>query len=264
MSLAGIELLSATPSNAPRATPLLFVHGAWHGAWCWENFLPFFAAHGYAAYALSMRGHGASAGRASLRWHSAARDYVADLAAVAAALPTPPVLIGHSMGGYVVQKYLETHDAPGAVLLASIPTRGTSGFTLRYTRRHPRAAFRAILTADPGHLVGTPELAADTFFSPNLPAHELSRHFARLGSESALVLLETGLLALPRPYRVHTPLLVLGAANDQVFTQAEVEATARAYGTTAEFFPMAHDVMLEQGWENVAARIINWLGYVHQ
>lgn len=260
MSLARIELLTAKPESSPRATPLLFVHGAWHGAWCWENFLPFFAAHGYAAYALSLRGHGASTGRAGLRWHSAARDYVADVAAVTATLPAPPVLIGHSMGGYVVQKYLERNSAPGAVLMASVPVSGTSGFSVRYTRRNPRAALRTVLTIDAGYLVGTPELAADTFFSSDLPARELSRHFARLGSESALVLLETGLLALPRSRRVHTPMLVLGATNDQVFTRAEVEATARAYRTTAEFFPMAHDMMLERGWENVATRIINWLG----
>ena len=32
------------------ARTLLFVHGAWHGAWCWaEHFLDFFAAQGYAA-----------------------------------------------------------------------------------------------------------------------------------------------------------------------------------------------------------------------
>src|ERR1700756_2747040 len=38
--------------------PLLFVHGGWHGAWCWDDhFLDFFAAAGYRAVALSLRGH---------------------------------------------------------------------------------------------------------------------------------------------------------------------------------------------------------------
>ena len=44
--------------------PLLFVHGGYCDAWCWAPyFLPWFAAKGYAAHALSLRGHGASAGR---------------------------------------------------------------------------------------------------------------------------------------------------------------------------------------------------------
>ena len=54
-----LEVISKYPAGAARPTPLLFVHGAWHGAWCWdEHFLDFFAAHGYAAHALSLRGHG--------------------------------------------------------------------------------------------------------------------------------------------------------------------------------------------------------------
>ena len=39
----------------------------------------------------------------------------------------------------------------------------------------------------------------------------------------------------------------------------EIEDTARAYNTDAEIFPMAHDMMLENGWEDVAQRILEWL-----
>jgi alpha-beta hydrolase superfamily lysophospholipase len=55
-------------------------------------------------------------------------------------------------------------------------------------------------------------------------------------------------------------MLVLGAANDALFTSREVEATARAYGMEAEIFPdMGHDMMLDIGWQNVAGRILQWL-----
>ncbi|MBN1137273.1 MAG: alpha/beta hydrolase, partial [Anaerolineae bacterium] len=57
-----------------------------------------------------------------------------------------------------------------------------------------------------------------------------------------------------------TPLLVLGAADDRLISPSEVEATAQAYGVRAEFFPnMAHDMMLEDGWQMVADRILGWL-----
>ena len=47
--------------------------------------------------------------------------------------------------------------------------------------------------------------------------------------------------------------LVLGGARDTIFTRKEVESTARAYATRAEIFPnMAHDLMLEEGWQAVA------------
>jgi alpha-beta hydrolase superfamily lysophospholipase len=68
-------------------------------------------------------------------------------------------------------------------------------------------------------------------------------------------------LSRPRPERVTTPMLVLGAESDGSITQAEVRATAQAYRTDAEFFPgMGHDMMLERGWESVADRIHTWLG----
>ena len=56
-----LEVLSRQPASNPRPTPLLFVHGASHGAWYWTNFLDYFAEHGYTAYAPNLRGHGASA-----------------------------------------------------------------------------------------------------------------------------------------------------------------------------------------------------------
>ena len=248
-------------SHVTRETPIVFVHGAWHAAWCWENFLPVFARAGYASYAVSLRGHGASEGREGLRWHSAAHGYVADVAQVVSQLARPPVLVGHSMGGYVVQKYLERHTAAAGVLLASIPVSGMIGFALRAARRHPWAFLKMQLTMNSWHLMGTRELARDAFFSPSLPADEFERHFARLQPESFRVQIEALLLNLPQPQRVRTPMLVLAAANDTIFSVAEEQATAQAYGTEAVVFPdMAHDMMLEPGWETVAQRILSWLG----
>ena len=85
----------------------------------------------------------------------------------AAPAPGVQLLIGHSLGGFVVQKYLESHDAPGAVLLASIPPSGVTGFLLRAYMRHPWYTTRAIATTKSlCGIGGTPELAREAF-SPN-------------------------------------------------------------------------------------------------
>src|SRR5690606_1090224 len=119
-----LERLSRLPEGAARGRPLLFVHGAYTGAWCWdEHFLPFFARHGYAAHAVSLSGHGGSEGRERLDRLRLA-DYVDDVARTVAELPAPPVLIGHSMGGLIVQKYLEHADATAAALLCAVPPHG--------------------------------------------------------------------------------------------------------------------------------------------
>jgi alpha-beta hydrolase superfamily lysophospholipase len=68
------------------------------------------------------------------------------------------------------------------------------------------------------------------------------------------------LFNLPKPGRVKTPVLVLGGTEDAIFSPAEVNATAHAYRTQPEIFPdMAHDMMLEPNWQNVAERILAWL-----
>ena len=56
---------------------------------------------------------------------------------VAERLPSPPVIIGHSMGGLIVQKYLERYDAPAGVLMTSIPPQGNLGNALRWIRQRP-------------------------------------------------------------------------------------------------------------------------------
>jgi len=255
-----LEIISKHPPASAHATPILFVHGAWHGAWCWdEHFLDYFAQHGFAAHALSLRGHGASEGRNRLRWTRLA-EYVADVAQVAEQLPQPPVVIGHSMGGAVVQKYLETHSAPAGVLLASVPPAGALATTLRLARRHPLQFAKVNLTFSLFPLVSTPQLAREAFFAANLTDDQVLSYAKRLQDESYLGFLDMLALNLPRPKRVKAPMLVLGAAQDTIFHPNEIDATARAYHTQAMIFPdMAHDMMLDAGWQAVAERILSWL-----
>lgn len=260
MSPAALEVIDKGSTSAAHPVPLLFVHGAWHAAWCWdEHFLDFFADKGYRAVAPSLQGHGGSAATKSLRALSMA-DYVGDVASVADTLPTPPVVIGHSMGGFVVQKFLESRDIPAGVLMASAPPRGYLGSGIRWLRRHPWHFLKLSASGRSLAYVSTPELARERFFSPHTPDDLVASYAARLQEESARSGVD-GLIALPRPKRVRAPLLVLGAGQDGAVTAAEVRATARAYGTEPEFFPdLGHNMMLEPGWRAVAERIHSWLG----
>lgn len=241
--------------------PLLFVHGAWHGAWCWsEDFLDFFVERGYRAVVPSLRGHGNSPSAKPLRACTVA-DYVEDIATVAGNLPTPPVVVGHSMGGFFVQKYLESHYAPAGVLLAPMPPQGNLGSGLRWLRQHPWHFTKMLITARSLPYISTPQLARERFFSAHTPEAQVLAHAARLQEESVRVGVDCLVWSRPRPNRVKTPLLVLGAEEDGSYTQKEVRATARAYNTEAEFFPgMGHNMMAEPGWAAVAERIHTWLG----
>ncbi|ULP46321.1 alpha/beta hydrolase [Mycolicibacter virginiensis] len=256
-----LEILDVGVTTSAHPAPLLFVHGAWHGAWCWaEHFLDFFADKGYRAVAVNLRGHGGSSLHQRLRGCSAG-DYVDDVRSVVDDLPTTPVLIGHSMGGYVVQKYLEFSAAPAGVLLASLTSRAGLAMSLRQTRRHPWLMTQFMYTGKSLKLVHSPERAREAFYSATTPESDVVRHAARLQEECQRALLDGMLLKTARPKRITTPLLVLGAEHDGCITFKATRALARACGTDAEIFAgMGHNMMLEPGWDAVAQRIHGWLG----
>ena len=228
---------------------LLLVHGAWHGPWCWDQFADRLRAAGHEVQAVALRGHPPT-GTARLRHRI--RDYVDDLAQAA----TPgSVLVGHSMGGLVVQKYLEHTTVAGAVLLASVPKAGALGTTLRFGARHPLVLLKANLVRRLGPVVGTPALAREMLFTVDTPQSIVDATVARLQDESYYAYLDM-ILSRPRPRRVKTPVLVLAGGRDRIFNVREETATARAYGTTVEVFDtMGHNLMGDVGWERVADRV---------
>jgi pimeloyl-ACP methyl ester carboxylesterase len=114
-----LEVIEKGSCSAAHPVPLLFVHGGWHSAFAWNKFLDFFADAGYRAVAMSLRGHGGSP--TAKRFHACSMaDYIDDVRVMADELGGHPVFIAHSLGGFVVQRYLENHDAPAAVLVASV------------------------------------------------------------------------------------------------------------------------------------------------
>ena len=255
-----LELIALRPESPSRPNPILFVHGMWHGAWCWEeHFLPYFAESGYECHALSVRGHGKSEGPKSIRWTSIS-DYVSDVEDIVGKIGGAPILVGHSMGGFVLQKYLESHDAPAAVLLAPAPPGGVLSTVFRIILRRPWAFIKANLTLSMYPIVETHELAREAFFSSDTPEEQLQRYFEKLQNDSYRAFLDMLVLDLPKTKRIKTPILVLGAENDTIFSRGQLESTAKAYNTQAHVFPgTAHDMMLESTWRDAADKIITWL-----
>lgn len=254
------ELIDVGIETPAHPTPLLFVHGESHAAWCWrEHFLDYFAQKGYHAVAVSLSGHGASGTYKPFQDYSIG-DYIDDVAVAADSLPAAPVLIGHSTGGFVVEKYLDTHRAPAVVLLASVPPRHVSGTFLRLIRRHPWVLTVGTMRGQQDGVIHDPKWARQTYFTAHTPASDIDRWASQFTPESVRAELDWLMLSRPILKRVDDPVLVLGGDEDACCSAHAVKTTAKAYHTAAEFFPaMGHDLMLEPGWEAVADRIDNWL-----
>ncbi len=255
-----LEMISKYPAESQHPTPLLFIHGTLHTASCWDvHFLDYFAEHGFVSHAVNLRGHGKSEGRESLRWTRIA-DFVEDVVNVVQELPSAPVLIGHSMGGFITQKYLENHAAPAAVLLSSASPAGLLPTAVRVARRQPWVFAKVSLTLSLQPFIATPQLVGEAFFSKDLPYEQLLEYWKQTQDDSFMAFLDMIAFDLPKPERVKTPLLVLGAALDNMIASSEIEATARIYNTHAEIIAdVPHNSMLDSHWQSVAERILAWL-----
>jgi pimeloyl-ACP methyl ester carboxylesterase len=263
--MAKLEIITRCPEGASRPLSLLFVHGSFSHAGIWDvNFLPYFAAMGYTAHAVSLRGHGESEGRHLLPWYSL-NDYVTDLSDTVERLETefgrPLVLVGHSMGGMVLQRYLRSGRARAAILMASVPPYGMWDSAIGMLFRDPLLVHQLgmLMTFGPG-IVNIAAIRR-ALLSDRVPESELVRYESLFQSESQRVVMDT-LTFDPFSWRPDPsfPVLVLGAADDVFLAPPQIEATARAFGTTATIFPdMAHGMMIEPDWRLVADTIANWL-----
>ncbi len=261
-----LELLSRFPKVLSDKPPLLFLHGMGFGAWCWEeNFLPWFTRHGYPAYAMSLRGHGQSDGADKLKWTSL-DSLVDDLAEIYHAFERPPVIIGHSMGGFIVQKFLADHDftegktPPAVILLASLPSSGLLGIALRSMKRHPLASLKVMINGSARPLLSSPEILQDTLLSKDFPQDKALEIVQRTGDESFRAFLTLMFVSSPKRKPAQPPMLVISARDDAYISLADGENTAKYYHADHVVLPgLAHLVMLDSNWEHCADEIRQWL-----
>lgn len=251
-----IERISYIPDDILHETPIIFQHGAWHGAWCWQWWQEVFAEWGWVSHAHSLPSHGKSATKRNIRLCTL--GYYRDaLAEQINRLDTPPVVIGHSMGGAITQWYLShTGDLPAAVLLASMPLYDT---VLRYIIADPLGMLMASLVLQAKPLVRSPERVKHLFLSDNAMMSPEAL-YESLGAESLIVPLQLNPVSWHPKKNPDTPMLVMSAENDTIFTTEEQEALAKHYG--ADYYLIentAHNAMMEQNYRETAQYLQDWL-----
>lgn len=239
----------------------MFIHGAYTGAWCWnEHFLTWFADRGFETVAFSLRGHGGSGDRA-LRSLASIDDYVEDLEEVVETLGQEPVLIGHSMGGYIVQKYLEQHSAEAAILMASVPPEGLIVSNAMMAMAQPDLFFQMFWLQAIGPHTFLRERLGRAMLSPDIAEDEGMIYFGRLETESQRAISDMmGGNPIFLTKDDVPPMLVMGARDDEIIQSELTRHTARRYGADyALIDDIHHAMMLDKNWAKVAETILAWL-----
>lgn len=266
--------------------PLVFIHGSFHAAWCWaEHWLPFFSEKGFDCFALSLLGQGESDSPSgtvagSLETHAAD---VADF--IAKEIKSPPVLLGHSFGGLIVQFYISSlcsqpisglipeterfaDHLAGAVLICSVPPSGNSGLVWRYLLSKPIAAFKVTYSLAAKAFQTSLPLCKETFFSAEMEDHLVQRYQKLMRESSRMPLFDLRKLnaSLPVPSVPYSSIeiLVMGANGDFIVDAEGLSETGRFYGVQPICIGgVAHDMMLDCSWEKGANEVLSWLNGSH-
>lgn len=258
-----LELLEFLPQGEPLSyPPLVFVHGASHAAWCFQNYGKYFSQQGFHVYALSLRGHGQSEGLSELQ-RFGLKDYVEDLESILKTLKGAPILVGHSLGAAVVMKTLETSACAGLVLLAPM---------MPYQYEHSNASFHhflrynllcyldKLLFNDPRALVKTKRRTRRALFTKETPEEIVERTFGLLQDESSRALGDVGPNVFSSLPQKLVPCFVLGGEEDTVIYREDILYAAKIYQGSADFLKgSGHDLMLDLPWREGAERIKNWI-----
>jgi alpha-beta hydrolase superfamily lysophospholipase len=262
-----LETIVRRPTNPrPNAPRVLLVHGICVGAWVWEeHFMPWLADAGFEVHALSLRGHGGSAGRERLNdWRLA--DYTADLRRTVAALAekddAPLVVVGHSLGGAVVQDWLRGGGhAAGIALLASVPPWGLAYSAWQMWISSPDLFQQLARLGMSDEQLLDPAIMRRHLFSDDLPDADYARFASRVQGESRHVSaeLQGWRPFAPMPWQT-PPMFVLGGADDRFIRPDAIRGTATYYGVAPVMVPrLAHALMLDPRWEDAARALRDWL-----
>jgi len=255
--------------------PLMLIHGAWLAANSWENFAQYFGSRNFVvsapewprkegdveelrADAEELKGLGIT-------------EIVDHYEEQIRALDEPPVLIGHSFGGLIVELLLDRGLGRAGVAMSPAPPKGI--LVLPFSSL--KAASPAL--AHPTKWHGVVPLSLEEFtygfvntFSPEDAAAAYERYAV---PETGQIFYEAGFanFHLHPPTEVHfkkedrAPLLIVGAEIDHTVPASLAKKQYEKYeGSPAatdyvEFEGRPHLMMAAEGWEEIAASIDNWL-----
>ncbi|HEX2149968.1 MAG TPA: alpha/beta fold hydrolase, partial [Actinomycetota bacterium] len=91
----------------------MLIHGAWHGAWCWERVAALLGGRGHTVMSPDLPGHGSDPTPPA---KVTMRSYTSTVQDVLDCLEEPAVMVGHSLGGAVLSQLCEAR--PQSIRLA--------------------------------------------------------------------------------------------------------------------------------------------------
>lgn len=251
------------------AKTVLFIHGMFMNASCWEKWIPRFEAAGYSCVAPSWKFHEGDPATLRAQHPNLAlgkltlEDVVTQCGEIARTRNEKPIIIGHSMGGLVTQILLNRDVGAGGVAIDSAPPRGV--FTLSWS--FLKSNFPII---NPLESVDQP--VAMTFehfqyaFVNTMPEAEQKAAYDRYVVPESKRVGRGGFEAVAQLdfAKTRVPLLLTAGSIDHIIPASLNRANFAKYGGASnvafkEFEGRTHFLIGQRGWEEVADYVLGWL-----
>lgn len=232
--------------------PVVLVHGAANSSGVWRFWLERLTARGYSCLAPDLRGHGRAACADLSR--AVMADYVEDVSRAARDLPTPPVVIGWSMGGLVALMYGAAYPTAGVIALGpSMP-----GQLLESPSREPLTP--GVFGPEVYGITDRASLAQPTM--PDLDPEETRIALASVGPESSMARQDRKRGILVDPGAMSGPALVVAGERDAIMPPSTCRRLADFLGGRfLEFAGASHWglVLSRRALEAHLSEVFQWL-----
>lgn len=246
----------------------------------WDGWTKRFTSHGFAVHVPGWPGETASAAedrRRPGRRRSLGLDALVEHYEVfVRSLDSPPVLIGHSLGGLLVQHLVGVGLGRAAVALTPWPGPILDAAEVRPRLRSlvcdgsadyegfthvPRAHFRHMVANTVGE-----EEATQLFERHVVPAPR--RLLADLGysrGDEYAGAVAPSRIVVDTAHAARGPLLLISGQEDRVVPDAVTRAVYKSYGDSTavtdlkQFADRGHSLVMDSGWRTVADHVLIWL-----
>ena len=214
---------------------VVLIHGAWGRGELWASARAAFEERGYTAHTPTLRHHELPLHEGAMKVASLSlRDYTDDLVEFVKSLDSPPLLVGHSMGGLVAQLVAARTSQAGLVAACPAPAAGILGTTPANLRMSLPHLLRPRAWTKPWR---PPTFEHFRRWIANAQAEDIAQEiYDGLVCESGRFVWETalGVVKLSKATvvdfpAVTAPVLVMGGECDRIVPAGIVRQTAARY-----------------------------------
>jgi len=254
---------------------IIFIHGMFMTPTCWERWISFFKDKGVAGQAPPWPEHDKSVQELNTNVtanyalaHLTFLQLIAHYESLIAKLPEKPVLIGHSVGGLIVQVLVNKGLAKAGVAIDSAPPAGVKSYKLSFLKSNFHVV-NPFVSAKKPYVMKLRKFRYA--FANSMPREEQEEAYRTyVVPESIRVPRELQKKAVIDFEKAHAPLLLIAGSADHIIPSSLNRKNFKRYegggassgGSVTEFKEFedrSHTIIMQNGWEEVAEFVLEWV-----